>query len=135
MTCTMMMSLGVYVLGAADTAERQRLEAHLPTCPACRAELTRLAPLPGLLAGIPETMRDTARSRSRPASSPGRPAWSPGHPAWRPGDLAVSRMLSGMPASKPGSGASRVSSARHAGQVGRWASSRWRSAVSAAPST
>ena len=85
MTCAMMISLGVYVLGAADTAERQRLEAHLPTCPACRAELTRLAPLPGLLAGIPETMRDTARSRSRPASSPGRPAWSPGHPAWRPG--------------------------------------------------
>jgi len=76
MTCTMMMSLGVYVLGAADTAERQRLEAHLPTCPACRAELTRLAPLPGLLAGIPESMRDRARA-------PGRQAWSPGRRARR----------------------------------------------------
>jgi hypothetical protein len=84
MTCTMMMSLGVYVLGAADTAERQRLEAHLPTCPACQAELTRLAPLPGLLAGIPESMRDTARSPVRPARLPGRPTWSLGRPAWRP---------------------------------------------------
>ena len=83
MTCAMMMSLGVYVLGAADTAERQRLEAHLPTCLACRAELTRLAPLPGLLAGIPESMRDTARSPSRQAWSPGRPAWSPGRRARR----------------------------------------------------
>jgi len=88
MTCTMMMSLGVYVLGAADTAERLRLEAHLPTCPACQAELTRLAPLPGLLAGIPETMRDTARSRSRPASSPGRPATRPGGQGGRCGMTA-----------------------------------------------
>jgi hypothetical protein len=84
MTCTMMMSLGVYVLGAADTAERQRLEAHLPACPACRAELTRLAPLPGLLAGIPESMRDTARSPGRQAGSPGRQAGSPGRQARRP---------------------------------------------------
>lgn len=59
MTCPMMMSLGVYVLGAADTAERQRLEAHLPGCQACRAELGRLAPLPGLLSAIPEAMRET----------------------------------------------------------------------------
>jgi hypothetical protein len=83
MTCTMMMSLGVYVLGAADTAERQRLEAHLPTCLACRAELTRLAPLPGLLAGIPESMRDTARSPGRHPWSPGRQAQSPGRRARR----------------------------------------------------
>ena len=83
MTCTMMLSLGVYVLGAVDTAERQRLEAHLPTCPACRAELTRLAPLPGLLAGIPESMRDTARSPGRHPWSPGRQAQSPGRRARR----------------------------------------------------
>ena len=94
MTCTMMMSLGVYVLGAAGTEERQRLEAHLPTCPACRAELTRLAPLPGLLAGIPESMRDTARSPGRHPWSPGRQAQSPGRRARRsaravrPGDWA-----------------------------------------------
>jgi hypothetical protein len=55
----MMISLGVYVLGAGDTAERRRLEAHLPGCPACQAELSRLAPLPGLLAAIPENMRET----------------------------------------------------------------------------
>jgi Putative zinc-finger len=57
MTCPMMMSLGVYVLGAADPAERRRLEAHLPGCQECLAELRRLAPLPGLLAGIPESVR------------------------------------------------------------------------------
>jgi predicted anti-sigma-YlaC factor YlaD len=77
MTCTMMMSLGVYVLGAADTAERRRLEAHLPACPACREELTRLAPLPGLLAGIPESMRDTARSPGSRARSSGCQARRP----------------------------------------------------------
>ena len=84
MTCTMMMSLGVYVLGAAGPEERQRLEAHLPTCPTCRAELTRLAPLPGLLAGIPESMRDTARSPGRQTWSPGRQTRSPGRQARRP---------------------------------------------------
>ena len=84
MTCTMMMSLGVYVLGAAGTEERQRLEAHLPTCPACRAELARLAPLPGLLAGIPESMRDTAPSPGRQTRSPGRQARRPAR-VLRPG--------------------------------------------------
>jgi putative zinc finger protein len=68
MKCPMMMSLGVYVLGAADSAERRRLEAHLPSCPACQQELRRLAPLPGLLAGIPERMREPGRA-SGPRSS------------------------------------------------------------------
>jgi hypothetical protein len=84
----MMMSLGVYVLGAADSAERQRLEAHLPACPACRAELTRLAPLPGLLAGIPESMRDPARSPGSQAGSPGRQARRPAR-ALRPGGTGL----------------------------------------------
>jgi anti-sigma factor RsiW len=57
MSCLMMMSLGVYVLGAADGAERARVEAHLPGCPACQAELLKLTPLPGLLAGVPGGMR------------------------------------------------------------------------------
>jgi hypothetical protein len=57
MSCQMMMSLGVYVLGAADAGERARVEAHLPGCPACRTELMRLAPLPGLLAGVPGGLR------------------------------------------------------------------------------
>lgn len=69
MNCPIMMSLGVYVLGAATPAERRQLEAHLPGCPQCQAELGRLAPLPGLLAGIPEAMRDTTASGARQASA------------------------------------------------------------------
>jgi hypothetical protein len=72
MNCPMMMSLGVYVLGAADTAERRQLEAHLPGCRECQAELRRLAPLPGLLAGIPESIRDTTPSPGRRAGPPRR---------------------------------------------------------------
>jgi Putative zinc-finger len=53
MTCLMMTSLGVYVLGAADHEERLKVEAHLPHCASCRAELVRLAPIPGLLATVP----------------------------------------------------------------------------------
>ena len=76
MTCPMMMSLGVYVLGAADHAERRRLEAHLPGCQECLAELRRLAPLPGLLAGIPESVRAVplvpGRRAVPPRRTPGR---------------------------------------------------------------
>src|SRR5882757_1798524 len=76
MTCPMMMSLGVYVLGAADHAERRRLEAHLPGCQECLAELRRLAPLPGLLAGIPESVRAAplapGRQRVPPRRAPAR---------------------------------------------------------------
>jgi predicted anti-sigma-YlaC factor YlaD len=72
MSCLMMMSLGVYVLGAADGAERARVEAHLPGCPACQAELIKLTPLPGLLAGVPGDMR------AQPAP-PGRTARRPAH--------------------------------------------------------
>jgi hypothetical protein len=72
MSCLMMMSLGVYVLGAADGAERARVEAHLPGCPACQAELIKLTPLPGLLAGVPGNMR------AQPAP-PGRTARRPAH--------------------------------------------------------
>jgi hypothetical protein len=82
----MMMSLGVYVLDAADPSERQRLEAHLPGCQECRAELSRLAPLPRLLAAIPETMRETTpapggqarRSRRSPAHLGARRRWAAG---------------------------------------------------------
>lgn len=72
MNCPMMVSLGIYLLGAADAAERQRLEAHLPTCSACQAELRRLAPLPGLLASIPESLRNTAQLPGRQAGPPQR---------------------------------------------------------------
>src|SRR5437763_1913754 len=50
MTCKdMTLSLGVYVLGALDPAERAAVEAHLADCALCRAELAELEGLPGLL--------------------------------------------------------------------------------------
>jgi Putative zinc-finger len=70
MSCQMMVSLGVYVLGAADAGERARVEAHLPGCPACRAELMRLAPLPGRLAGVPGDMRPPGRLSDGGATQP-----------------------------------------------------------------
>ena len=60
----MMMLLGVYVLGVADAEERGRVEAHLPTCPACRAELARLAPLNGLLGAVPCQLLGACRTPS-----------------------------------------------------------------------
>jgi hypothetical protein len=45
-------SLGVYVLGAIDPAERALVDAHLSTCQECRDELAGLAGLPALLARI-----------------------------------------------------------------------------------
>jgi len=45
-------SLGVYVLGAIDPAERTLVDAHLATCLQCRDELAGLAALPALLARV-----------------------------------------------------------------------------------
>ena len=45
-------SLGVYVLGAIDPAERSLVDAHLVTCQDCRDELAGLAGLPALLARV-----------------------------------------------------------------------------------
>jgi hypothetical protein len=45
-------SLGVYVLGAIDPAERGLVDAHLATCQECRDELAGLAGLPALLARL-----------------------------------------------------------------------------------
>ncbi len=45
-------SLGVYVLGAIDPAERSLVDAHLATCRDCRDELAGLAGLPALLARV-----------------------------------------------------------------------------------
>jgi anti-sigma factor RsiW len=46
------MSLGVYVLGAIDPAERALVDSHLATCQECRDELAGLAGLPALLARV-----------------------------------------------------------------------------------
>lgn len=45
-------SLGVYVLGAIDPAERALVDAHLASCRDCRDELAGLAGLPALLARV-----------------------------------------------------------------------------------
>jgi anti-sigma factor RsiW len=50
MTCyDTTMSLGVYLLGALDAAERDEVEAHLRDCSVCRDELAGLAALPSML--------------------------------------------------------------------------------------
>jgi hypothetical protein len=75
MTCPITVRLGVYALGAADAGERMLIDTHLTSCPACRAELTRLAPLPGLLARVPADLVDTdlpSASRSENAPAGGR---------------------------------------------------------------
>jgi Putative zinc-finger len=45
--------LGVYVLGAAEPAERTVVRMHLAWCRDCREELAGLAGLPGLLRRVP----------------------------------------------------------------------------------
>jgi hypothetical protein len=45
-------SLGVFVLGAIDPAERTLVDGHLATCRDCRDELAGLAGLPALLARV-----------------------------------------------------------------------------------
>ncbi|WP_395108953.1 anti-sigma factor family protein [Actinomadura sp. SCN-SB] len=96
-------SLGVYVLGAIDPAERSRLEAHLESCPSCRDELAGLAGMPALLgrvneaqlaqvAGPPPELLDSLLARAaerrrgprarlaalvRPSGGGGRLWWAP----------------------------------------------------------
>jgi predicted anti-sigma-YlaC factor YlaD len=52
------LSLGAYLLGSLDSAERAEVEAHLATCAACRAESDDLAGLPSLLGRL--TLDDIA---------------------------------------------------------------------------
>jgi anti-sigma factor ChrR (cupin superfamily) len=50
MTCNdATLSLGVYLVGALEPAERVEVETHLATCAECRHELDQLAALPSLL--------------------------------------------------------------------------------------
>jgi hypothetical protein len=61
-------SLGVYVLGAIDPAERAMVDAHLATCRDCRDELAGLASLPALLARVtPEELDRIEAEGGRPA--------------------------------------------------------------------
>jgi Putative zinc-finger len=54
--------LGAYVLGGLDGQDRTLFEAHLPECAVCRAELTGVAPLPGLLRRLPGGAKRVAPS-------------------------------------------------------------------------
>lgn len=45
--------LGGYVLGGLSSTDRRTFEDHLATCPECREDLARSAPLPGLLRRAP----------------------------------------------------------------------------------
>ena len=51
-------SLGVYMLGSLDPAERSQVENHLADCPACRDELAGLAGLPAMLGRVEEGQLD-----------------------------------------------------------------------------
>lgn len=77
MTCQHTISLGAYVLGALDPGDRVTLEQHLGSCPSCRDELVRFAPLPGLLSHLAE--EDLVEAEAAPAQ--GRrttgASWSP----------------------------------------------------------
>jgi len=46
------LSLGAYVLGALDPADRSKVDAHLAGCIGCREELASFAGLPGLLSRV-----------------------------------------------------------------------------------
>jgi hypothetical protein len=50
--------LGVYVLGAAEPAERALVRMHLAWCRDCREELSAVAGLPGLLRRVPADEAD-----------------------------------------------------------------------------
>ena len=66
-------SLGVYVLGAIDPAERALVDAHLATCRDCRDELAGLADLPALLARV--STEEAIALRRRPTAPPPWPRW------------------------------------------------------------
>jgi Putative zinc-finger len=92
------LSLGVYVLGAIDPAERALVDAHLVTCRECQDELADLAGLPALLARInPDEISricpdDTVRA-SVPAVAADEPA--PGELIGTVLDLAQARRRRG----------------------------------------
>jgi len=63
-------SLGAYVLGALDPAERMLVEAHLADCPGCEAEADSLAGLPLLLGTIPAAEAELLLSAEVPPPAP-----------------------------------------------------------------
>jgi hypothetical protein len=87
------LSLGVYVLGAIDPAERALVDAHLVTCRDCRDELAGLAGLPALLARVnpDEISRIRADDTVRAGSYAGADDRPPGELIGTVLDLAEAR--------------------------------------------
>ena len=87
------LSLGVYVLGAIDPAERSLVDAHLVTCRDCRDELAGLAGLPALLARVnpDEISRIRADDTVRAGSHAGADDRPPGELIGTVLDLAEAR--------------------------------------------
>jgi hypothetical protein len=87
------LSLGVYVLGAIDPAERALVDAHLVTCRDCRDELAGLAGLPALLARVnpDEISRIRADDTVRAGSHAGADDRPPGELIGTVLDLAEAR--------------------------------------------
>jgi hypothetical protein len=115
MTCGMSVHLGVYALGAADAAERTLVQTHLASCPACRAELARLEPLPGLLAQVPLSL---LAANAPPAQLPG------------PAAAAAHSSPAGRSVPAGGSAVARVPAGK--GQIQRGRAMRWALAATAA---
>lgn len=67
------LSLGVYVLGAIDPAERALVDSHLAGCRECRDELAGLAGLPALLARV-GTEEALALAATDGPGAPGAPS-------------------------------------------------------------
>jgi hypothetical protein len=84
------LSLGVYVLGAAEPAERALVRMHLAWCRDCREELSGLAGLPGLLRRVPADDADRLFASEADAAGQADPA-GPADPL---GGSALPRLLS-----------------------------------------
>ncbi|SER54882.1 Putative zinc-finger [Lentzea xinjiangensis] len=69
MSCKHTVDAGAYLFGSLELKERSAFERHLGTCEACRAELLRLAPLPGLLGRL--SLADVENLDVLPARPPG----------------------------------------------------------------
>ena len=81
------LSLGVYVLGAIDPAERAQVDSHLAGCRDCRDELAGLAGIPALLSRVgAEEAFALAESDGPPATlaAVGQGAAEPPRNCWRP---------------------------------------------------
>lgn len=74
------LSLGVYVLGAIDPAERAQVDSHLASCRDCRDELAGLAGIPALLSRVGAEEAFALAVNDGPPASRGGPASLAGSP-------------------------------------------------------